>query len=175
MAIASVIIISIVYLFPTSAVAISINAPADMTLPAIPGTGGISTGTVTWTVSNAPSGYNFTIKTTGSPALNNGSESISDYHSATPEAWSVAAANSEFGFSAQGPSTPTATWGTPASGSGKYRGLNGATQINIAGHSSVLIGSESTTVYFKVEIGASHLQTSGMYTADIMATVTSLI
>lgn len=158
---------------------ISISSPSDVTLSAIAGTGGSSEGTAAWTVTtNNILGYNLSVAASASAAMTSGSNSIADYTPAvagTPETWSVAAANSEFGFSAEGASTPTATWGTPSTSAGKFRGFNGVTGIQVASKVLNTSGSgEATTVYFKAEVGASHFQPSGSYTATITATATTL-
>lgn len=160
---------------PAAAASVSISSPADLTMAAIPGTGGVSEGTIDWTVTtDAVLGYTLTVQATSTPAMTQPGYSIPDYPASTPETWSVAAANAAFGFSAQGPSTPTSSWGTPGSGSGKYRGFSGSSPIEIANRVLPTAG-ESTTVYFKAEVGSSRLQASGTYTAVIVATATITI
>lgn len=162
----------------TASAYVSISSPPDLNLAAIPGTGGASEGTVVWTVAtDAVLGYTLTIQASGTPAMTSGANSIADYAEAvpgTPETWTVAASAAAFGFSAQGASTPTGTWGTPASGAGKYRGFTGSSPIEIANR-LLPTGGENTTVYFKAEVGASHFQVSGTYTATITATATATI
>lgn len=164
-----------IMILPEHANAISISSPSDVTLSAIPGTGGTSTGSVSWTVSTVLTGYNLTVSASTTPAMKSGSNSIADYHATTPETWSTAVADSEFGFSTEGAATSTTTWGTPSTGAGKYRGFAGSTQINIASRAASLTFNDVTTVYFKIEVGSNHFQVSGTYTATITATATSLL
>lgn len=153
--------------------AISISHPSDITLPAIPGTGGVSEGTVTWTVSvTALLGYTLTVNASTTPAMTQTGYAIPDFPYTIPTVWSVAANDAAFGFSAQGTDTPTDTWGTPGSGSGKYRGFSGTTPIQIASGGLVSTGGD-TTAYFKGEVGSSYFAVSGTYTAVITATATS--
>lgn len=158
---------------------ISISSPTDVTLSAIAGTGGSSQGTAAWTVTtNNILGYTLSVAAAASPAMSGGGNTIADYTplvAGTPETWSVAAADSEFGFSAEGASTPTATWGQPSLSLGKYRGFNGTSGIQVASKSVNTSGSgEATTVYFKAEVGSSHFQPSGSYSSTITATATTL-
>lgn len=73
--------------------------------------------------------------------------------------WSIAANESAFGFSV-GNNT-------------SYQGLNGGTPIQVATNNSEVI-DDTTTLYFKAEIGASKLQASGAYQADLTVTATTL-
>lgn len=157
---------------------ISISQPSNLNMPAVAGTGGTSEGTVAWTVgTNSLLGYSLTTAANTTPAMTGGGYNIPDYSPAvpnTPELWSITASQAAFGFSAEGASTPAGTWGTPSTpGSGKYRGFNGATGIQIA--SRILpVASEATTVYFKGEIGTSYMQPSGTYSASITTTASTL-
>ncbi len=156
---------------------ISISQPANLDMPAVAGSGGTSEGNVAWTVgTNNLLGYTLSTSASTTPAMTGGGYSIPDYSPAVagvPETWSVAANSAAFGFSAEGNSTSTLTWGTPSTNAGKYRGFNGATGIQVA--SRVLpVASETTTIYFKGEIGTSYMQPSGTYTATITATASTL-
>ncbi len=154
---------------------ISLSNPGDVTLANIAGTGGASENSATWTVAtNNDLGYKLEVSASGSPALTKGADSFADLaDGGTPIPWSVAPADSAFGFSAEGAATSTALWGTPSSGSGKYRGFTGSTPIEVANNGNETAG-EDTTVYFKAEVGASHLQASGLYTANVTVTATTL-
>lgn len=156
---------------------ISISHPSDVNMPPVAGSGGTSEGNVGWTVStNNLLGYTLTAAASTAPAMTGGGYSVPDYSTTvldTPETWSVAANEAAFGFSAEGSATPAATWGTPSTGAGKFRGFNGTTGIQVA--SRVLpVASELTTLYFKGEIGTSYMQPSGTYTASITATASTL-
>lgn len=156
---------------------VSISAPSDVTMSAIAGSGGTSTGTAAWSVAtNNAVGYSLNVAAGATPAMSSGANTIADYTETvpgTPETWSVAASASEFGFSAEGAATPTLTWGTPSTSAGKYRGFTGTTGIQVANSASPTSG-QATTVYFKAELGSSKLQSSGTYTATITATATTL-
>lgn len=137
---------------------ITISHPADVNLTSIAGLGGSSEGNATWTVAtNNDNGYQLTIAAGSSPALNKGLDSFADYIG--PGTWSIAAADSAFGFSV----TDTLN----------YKGLTGATPILIKSNPSETAG-ESTLVNFKAEVGASHLQPSGNYTANLTVTAVTL-
>ncbi len=157
----------------SAAAAISISQPANISLPAIPGTGGSSEGSVTWRVSvSALLGYFLTVNASSAPAMSQNGYTIPDYPASTPQLWSVAATEAAFGFSAEGNDTSTSTWGTPSTGAGKYRGFNGANPIQIAS-AGLLSSGADTTVYFKGEVGSSYFAVSGTYTASITATATA--
>lgn len=154
---------------------ISLSNPGDVTLANIVGTGGSSESSATWTVAtNNDNGYKLELTASGAPALAKGADTFADLaDGGTPIPWSVAAADSAFGFSAQGNATPGAQWGDPAGGSGNYRGFLSGTPIEVANNGNETAG-EDTTVYFKAEVGTSHLQPSGLYSADVTVTATTL-
>jgi hypothetical protein len=154
---------------------ISLSNPGDVTLANIAGTGGSSENSATWTVAtNNDAGYKLEVTAAGSPAMTKGADSFADFpDGGTPIPWSVAAGNSAFGFSAEGNATSSVLWGTPSTGSGKYRGPTGSTAIEVANNGNETAG-EDTTLYFKAEVGSSHLQASGTYTANLTVTATTL-
>ncbi len=154
---------------------ISISNPGDVTLANIAGTGGSTESSATWTVAtNNDAGYKLEVTASSTPALAKGADSFADFvDGGTPIPWSVAAADSAFGISAQGNATSAALWGNPGAGSGNYRGLQGATAIEVANNSNETAG-EDTTLYFRAEVGASHLQPSGTYSANLTVTATTL-
>lgn len=156
---------------------ISISQPAAVNMPAVAGTGGISEGNAAWTVgTNNLLGYTLTTAASSAPAMTSGIYDIPDYSTTVanlPELWSVAANEAAFGFSAEGTATPAVTWGIPSTGAGLYRGFNGATGIQVA-TKNLPIASQTTTVYFKGELGSSYMQPSGTYTASITTTASTL-
>jgi len=88
---------------------ISISTPANVTLtPSISGvTGGIGSGTATWTViTDASAGYTVSVKVDTDPALQSGGNTFANYaevSAGTPDyTFTVAATDSEFGFSPEG-------------------------------------------------------------------------
>ncbi len=137
---------------------ISISNPGELTLASIAGMGGSSEGNATWQVAtNNDLGYKLEVAATGSPAMTKGSDSFADYSGAG--AWSLPATESAFGFS--------------VNGTGSYQGFAGASPIEIVNSNNETAG-EDTTVYFRAEVGASHLQASGDYAANVTVTATTL-
>lgn len=137
---------------------ISISNPGDVALANIAGAGGSSESNATWQVAtNNDLGYKLEVAATGSPAMTKGTDSFDDYIGAG--GWSIPAASSAFGFSVNGTTD--------------YQGFTGATPIEIVNTPNETAG-ESTTVYFKAEVGASHIQTSGSYAANLTVTATTL-
>lgn len=154
---------------------ISVSSPADVTMsPNITGTG-TANGSATWNVftSNA-SGWKLEVEASASPAMSDGSGNIFDDYtesvSGTPEAWSVSASDSEFGFTASGDNVIA-----DYSSGTLYEGFKGTTKIEVATDSSNTSGGGvDTTVGFRAEVGSSKIQVSGTYTATITATATTL-
>lgn len=171
---------------------ISISSPANVTLtPAILGvTGSTGNGSASWTIiTDNPAGYSLTIKASSSPALISGAYSFADY---TPSGgiggnpdfiWSVASADSEFGFTPEGnhivqkfldnggspcntgsTDTPDACWYNPSTSAETI------SQSTSANHPS----GTATTVKFRATSGSSHLQVEGTYTATTTITALTL-
>lgn len=137
---------------------ISISNPGDVALANIAGSGGSSESNATWQVAtNNDLGYKLEMSATGSPAMTKGADSFADYSGAG--VWSIAANQSAFGFS--------------VNGTNGYQGFSGATPIEIVNNPNETAG-EDTTVYFRAEVGASHLQASGNYAANLTVTATTL-
>jgi hypothetical protein len=136
---------------------ISLNA-GNVALDPIVGLGASSEKSATWTVAtNNDLGYKLEVAATGSPAMTKGADSFADYSGAG--VWSIPANSSAFGFSVNGTSA--------------YQGFTGAIPIQIVNTPNETAG-EDTTVYFKAEVGASHLQVSGNYAANVTVTATTL-
>lgn len=144
-----------------------------------------SIGSSSWLVkTNALNGYTLAVKATTTPALKSGTESFADYTElvlGTPEAWSVGAGDKEFGFSAYGTDTATATWGTAASCGAAgvpdvaqyYVGLS-TSDKTIATRAAVTpTAGITTTICFAAAQNAIYAA-SGTYTATITATATTL-
>lgn len=159
--------------------AISISAPADLTLTAIPGTGS-SSGSVTWNVQTDNAlGYKMEWQASAATMSNAYSDTIAAYTPAsadTPEAWSVAAADSEWGARLSSASTDTAAeWGTDGVSEKWLNVVASPSLRQIVSRSSATSGGGSNeTVQFKVEIGNDHWQPTGTYTVNITITVTEL-
>lgn len=142
-------------------------------------TGGSGTGLVEVNVA--------TLDTVANPALTlqtDITKFFADYTEGTPgtpEVWSVASGDKEFGYSAYGTDTATGTWGTGDScgsagaptGTAKYVGLL-ATDKTVATRSSVTpFAGIDTTLCFAAEQNAVYAD-SGRYTAVVTATATTL-
>ncbi len=144
-----------------------------------------SIGSSSWLVkTNNYTGYKLDVKASASPALVSGGNSFADYTETsvgTPETWSVAATNKEFGYSAFGNDTVTGTWGTTATcGAGgvpnasmKYVGFK-ITDKTIAttGVATPYAGT-TTSICFAAEQNTTYAP-AGVYTATITATATTL-
>lgn len=163
---------------------ITITTPADVTMGAITAAVNGSTGSAVWTVkTNNATGYDLFVKASSSPALVSGGNSFADYTEAsngTPEVWNTGASTTEFGYSAYGTDTATATWGTSATcgtattpdAAMKYVGFETtdkaiATKATVTGSSGV-----ATTICFAAEQDGIFAP-SGTYTATITATATT--
>lgn len=170
---------------------ITITSPSDVTMaPTIAGViGGTGNGTVTWTVvTNNTAGFILALKAGATPALASGANTFAEYteSGAVPDyLWSVAAADSEFGYTVEAATsadlvsvfldsgvapcgsgavdTPNACWdGFTTS---DVTVINRSSQTNVAG--------EAEVVKFRAQSGASHFQAAGSYTATITATATT--
>lgn len=165
---------------------LSVSSPLDVTMsPSIGGvTGGTGNGSASWTViTDNPAGYILSIKASASPALQSGANNFADYTPAgsVPDYdWSVANADSEFGFTAEGAKLVQKFKddGVSSCNSGSsdtadkcwYKFLTSNETISNSASSAYPSG-ESTTVKFRAQSGSSHLQVAGTYTATITATV----
>jgi hypothetical protein len=152
---------------------ISIDNPADVALdPNIEETG-TANGSATWNVkTNNLAGWTLGLEASSAPAMKSGANSFADYTETapgTPEAWSVDAADSEFGFNSSG------TYAEAGFGGNKYLGFDGLNQIQIAHRNAPSEGvGDDTTVGFRAEVGASHNQALGTYDATITATASTI-
>lgn len=166
---------------------ISINSPANVTLsPTISGiSGGTGTGSSTWSViTDAAAGYTLSIKASTNPALQVGSNSFADYTPAgsNPDYnWSVAATDSEFGFSPEG-SNVTSTYldngsacntGALNTADKCWRGFSTTNQTIAQSSAANNPTGASTTVLLQAEVGSNKLQPAGSYVATITVTAIS--
>ena len=175
----------IVTLDVTTGITISDGADATMS-PNLGVTSDQSIGNSSWIVkTNAALGYTLAVKASTTPALKNGVvDSFADYTevvAGTPEVWSVGSGDKEFGYSAYGTDTATATWGTSAScgASGvpavaqKYVGFL-LTDKTIATRATVTPNAGiTTTICFAAQQNAV-FAASGTYTATITGTALTL-
>lgn len=169
---------------------IAINSPSDVSMSRpLSMTNMTAIGTSTWNVvTNNAAGYNLTVKADTSPAMQQKvgtTTTIADYDTVAPTVWSVSAGTAKFGFSAFGPDTSDAIWGTGETCSGgaghdpssnlKYLGFTTSTSslaIAIRSSTTTFAGS-ATTVCFAVEQNSFYIP-SGQYTATITATAVTI-
>ena len=174
----------IVTLDVTTGITISDGANVTMA-PNLGVTADQSIGTSSWIVkTNAALGYTLAVKASAAPALVSGANSFADFTEAvsgTPEVWSVTSGAKEFGYSAFGTDTATATWGTSASCGAagipavaqNYVGFK-ITDKTIATRATVTPNAGiTTTICFAAQQNAV-FAASGTYTATITATALTL-
>ena len=167
---------------------ISITSPDDITLSSeIHGaTGGSGSGSAGWNVkTDNPAGYSLAIKAGASPALYSSSDSFDDY---TPSGvnpdfdWSVAASDSEFGFSPEGGDIAqkykddgsSCNAGANDTADKCWYFLSTSNETVAQSLASNNPFGATTTVKFLAEAGASRAQTAGTYTATITITALTL-
>lgn len=165
---------------------LSVSTPDDVPLsPSIGGlTGGTADGQVSWTVTtDNPGGYSLSIKSAVSPALASATSSIGNYTPAggtTPDfSWSVASSDSEFGFSPEGTdivskfkdngfnTCATGENDTPDKCWYNFSTTNETISESFARNDP---SGTDTTFKLKAEVGSSHNQEEGNYTASITVT-----
>jgi len=164
---------------------IAISSPADVTMtPAIGGvSGGTGNGSTSWTViTDNPAGYTLSIKASTSPAMQSGANSFADYTPATagtPDySWSVASADSEFGFNPEGADIiqkfkdngTNCNVGTNDTADKCWYNFSTSDENIARSSTSNHPAGTATTVKFRAESGPSHLQVEGTYQATIIAT-----
>jgi len=165
---------------------IAITSPADIAMSALDSSGGVSNASATWTVTtDDPAGYTLSIRASTDPALTSGPNSFADYTPALTDPdydFSVAASDSEFGYSPEGTDVVTRFLDNSAScnagaGNTADKCWDGLTMLNSAIAASTAsnhITGTATTVKFRAEIGASKNQSAGSYTATITVTAVTL-
>jgi hypothetical protein len=168
---------------------VAITSPADVTLSSISGlVGGNTTGTATWTVTtNSSAGYSLSVVASTDPALKAsvGGGFFADYTEAGSDpdyAFSIAATDSEFGFTPEGADI-TSLYRDNGSACNTGSGDTVAacwTDLDVV-DKTVAQGSGSndptgtaTTLRFRAESGASHIQDAGTYSASITVTALAL-
>jgi hypothetical protein len=168
---------------------VTISTPLDVSMsPDIAGiSGGTSTGSATWNVkTNNSTGFNMSVKASGTPALASGGNNFADYTRAgvPPDySWSIANTDSEFGFTVEPDTAADAVAafldnGSDTCGTGStdtadrcWSGFNGTTDVPVINRTTITTASgEDEVVKFQAQSGSSHFQASGTYTATITAT-----
>jgi hypothetical protein len=165
---------------------ISLSGFSGITLgPSIPGiSGGFSNGSTTVTVvTDSPSGYSLSIAASQNPAMQKGSDSISDYvpGGAVPDfTFTTDATDAHLGFTPEGNDIVTRfrdSVGVCGTGVGDtvlscWDGLSTTPQIVSQGSGANHPNGATTTLNFRVGVGGSVFQPSGTYTAT--TTITAL-
>ncbi len=169
----------------TNTISMTASSPVTMS-PSIPGiSGGTANGSTTVTVTtDSSAGYSLSIKAQTSPALTKGADSIADYVPVgNPDFnFTTTATDSHFGFTPEGVNTAVRYLDNGAScntGSTQttlkcWDGLSTTNKIIAQSTTANTPNGATTTVYFRVGIGSSVVQTQGIYTATTTLTAISL-
>lgn len=167
---------------------ISMTAPPSVTMtPSIPGvSGGIANGSTTVTVTtDSPAGYQLSISAEATPALQKGGDTIADYTPAGSDpdfTFTTDATDAHFGFSPSGVDTVTrfkdngssCNVNTQETALACWDGLSMTPEAIAQSASANTPSGATTTVYFRVGVGGSVVQTSGTYSATTTLTALSL-
>lgn len=144
-----------------------------------------SIGSSSWTVTtNSHAGYELAVKANADPALVNADgDFFTDYTETvadTPELWSVADGDYEFGYSVYGPDSLDATWGAldtcgtaTVPGGNKYIGTEIVDKVIATKADPTNPDGVTTTICFAAEQNGIFAP-SGTYTTTITATATTL-
>ena len=167
---------------------LSLSAVADIAMsPAISGvTGGTANGSTTVTVTtDSPAGYQLTIEAENDPAMQKGADTIADYDpGGDPDfSFTTGSADAHFGYSPEGVDivqrfldngSDTCNTGSTDTALACWDGLStGAVVIASAADSNHPDGV-TTSVHFRVGVGASAAVTAGVYTSTTTITATAL-
>ncbi len=166
---------------------ISVSSPSDLAMNSMGGlSGGSSEGTVSWLVTtDNTAGYQMTINSSTTPALKSSEDSLADYSPATADpdySFTNIISDSSFGFSPEGDEISDrfkdngsiCNSGTLDTASRCWDGLSTTPKIIAGSTSSNMPAGGNTTVRFRAESGAEHIQTSGDYTAVVTVTAITL-
>ncbi|HRH26111.1 MAG TPA: hypothetical protein PLF31_01415 [Candidatus Paceibacterota bacterium] len=161
---------------------IIITSPADTSMSRNLGVAAdTAIATTTWNVkTNNALGYALYVKSTSTPAMNSGSNSIPNYQTGSPNTWTVTAA-SAFGYSAFGTDVPTGTWGTGStcgaahvpSATLNYKGFTTSDFSVATRAATTTTAGVDTTICYAVEQDTFYIP-SGTYIATIVATAATL-
>jgi len=162
---------------------ISISSPADVVMGAISGYGqsALATNYATWNIkTDNPAGYSLTWRAGTETMTNATADTMGAYTPTlanTPETWSVASTDSEWGghLGKDSTSVDTATWGTLDSyAGGKW--LNVATSdFQIASRiDRTSATGDNEIIFFGSEVGSNKHQPTGTYTVNVTITTTTL-
>lgn len=162
-------------------------ADAVLMTPSIPGiSGGIANGSTTVTVTtDSSAGYQMTISASQSPAMQKGSDTIADYAPAgNPDfSFTTDATDSHLGYSPSGVDVATrfkddgvssCNTGVSETALACWDGLSTTPREIVRRISANTPNGSTTTVNFRVGIGGSVVQTSGVYVATTTLTTLPL-
>lgn len=172
----------------SQSVYLSITAGADISMsPSIGGiTGGSGTGSTSWTVTTDNlAGYTLSVRSGTNPALQSSPFSFANYTPASSDPdynWSVAAADSEFGFTPEGTDVfsrfkdngSSCNTGSSDTADRCWDSLTTSDKIIAQRTSGNHPSGVTTTMKVKAEVGTSHIQPNGTYTTTIEVTALPL-
>lgn len=153
-----------------------------VTMGAITGTGSSALATNSETCNiktNNSTGYSLTWQASSATMANANTDTIAAYTpaGASPEVWSVDAANSEWGGHLGSASTTinTTTWGSADTyAAGKWFNVNNASAYEIANRTTETSASgDDEVIFFGAEVGANKWQPTGTYTVNVTMTATT--
>ena len=163
---------------------ISVTCTDTVTMNGITGTGQSSidsSNRATCNVKTTNSGGYKLEWQASSATMASGGDTIAAYTPAsadTPETWSVAAADSEWGGHLGSTSTTadTTTWGAADTyAGGKWLNVNNAAVFQVVQRTSeTSSGGDDEYIYFGAEVGANKWQPDGTYTVNVTMTATTL-
>ena len=162
---------------------ISITSPADVTMGAITGTGqsALTTNQAEWiTKTNNAAGYELSIQASSADMTNANLDTVAGYTPATPgtpEPWSIAITDSEWGMHYSFPQSTLGNdtvWGADDTYADNW--INVPTTpyvIETATAPTDNIG-DSAVIIFGAEVGSDKIQPTGNYSVDVTMTATTL-
>jgi len=164
---------------------IAISGANDVSMaPAVPTAGGTATGTTSINVlTDSPSGYELTIKAANSPAMQSGANTIDDYAPAGADpdfTFTTAASDAHLGYSPYGDDVvdrfldngAACNTGSSNAVASCWDGLATTTESIAMSTSANHPSGATTTVYFRLGVGAAASPATGTYVAT--TTVTAL-
>jgi len=167
---------------------IALTTTGDVTLPAIGGiSSNTSTATMTATVETRnPSGYELSIRSQSSPALDSGTDSFADYVPATANPdynFTLGSGVDGFGFSPQGADVSARFLddGVSVCGTGSnetpnrcWDGFSTTDKVAADSNAATAIGGNDTDIVFQAGIGPDVIKAPGTYSAIIEITAVAL-
>jgi hypothetical protein len=162
---------------------VSIACPSSVAMGTIVGTGqsALTGNSVECTIvtDNPAGGYQLTWQAS-SATMQSGSDMIAGYTPAvtdTPETWSVASTDSEWGARVGSTSTTvdTAEWGTADTyAGGKWLNVGTSPRTIVERTSMTPVAGDVELIWFGAEIGSNKLQPTGNYDVNVTFTVVAL-